>query len=287
MKLIYISFPLNYSFKYNKKKVDKYCKYVYERRFLPITPINIIEQLERISFNKTQIFNKRLELIKRCDELWIFDNEHTSNMIDDIKVAKTSNIAVVYIDFEGKENICNDMEFYQSKLEDAKRLYNYQNYLKEINDLIYSGDLYKIDYDFGIDLESRVKADNTLLEAQKRYLINKLYSYPLTFDYLDKGYRYIWNLNNNTRNGTLYIRTMYYIKFLEWGDKKINLMRKMFNFVKKDKVILEHIKKSIVESLYYEILGQSELERHPKSFMLKQIYKYEDMYDLVEVFLNN
>lgn len=287
MKLIYISFPLNYSFKYNKEKVDKYCKYVYERRFLPITPINIIEQLERISFNKTQIFNKRLELIKRCDELWIFDNEHTSNMIDDIKVAKTSNIAVVYIDFEGKENICNDMEFYQSKLEDAKRLYNYQNYLKEINDLIYSGDLYKIDYDFGIDLESRVKADNTLLEAQKRYLINKLYSYPLTFDYLDKGYRYIWNLNNNTRNGTLYIRTMYYIKFLEWGDKKINLMRKMFNFVKKDKVILEHIKKSIVESLYYEILGQSELERHPKSFMLKQIYKYEDMYDLVEVFLNN
>ncbi|SHH59645.1 DUF7768 domain-containing protein [Sporanaerobacter acetigenes] len=287
MKLIYVSFPLSDNSKYNKENVDKYCKYALEQRCLPVTPIAIIEQLERVSDGKDQIFNKRLELIKRCDELWFFEKEYTSNMINEIQVAKSLNIAVRYIDFEGKSDKSNVLENYQSKYEKAKRVYNYQKYLKGVNDLLYSGDLYKIDYSFKSYLEGRIEDDDILSETQKKYLSNKLHSYPFTFDYLDKGYRYIWNLNNDIRNDTLYVRTMYFIKFLEWGDKKVSLMKKMFNFIRNDKAISEHRKRKIVEDLYYEIVKQSELEKHPKNFMLKEIYKYEDIHDLLEAFLED
>ncbi|WP_143598507.1 hypothetical protein [Tissierella sp. P1] len=51
----------------------------------------------------------------------------------------------------------------------------------------------------------------------------------------------------------MYIRTMYYIKSLEMGNRKMFLMEKMFKSIKHDKLIIEHRKQDIIEKLYRDL----------------------------------
>ncbi|WIV11124.1 hypothetical protein [Proteiniborus sp. MB09-C3] len=271
MKLIYISFPLD-DRKISKEQIDKYCKYVIDKRFLPITSKCIVEQLEKIYDNKHEILDKRLELVKRCDEVWTFQEEVRYNMVDEVKIAKISNIPVRYIELK-------------REISKYGNLYQYKKRLQEVNNLLYSRDI-DIGYSILTDcLEWEIEIDKGLSRIQKKYLISRVKSDPLTFYDLSNGYRYVWNLNNNLRNRSLYILTMRYIQYLKWGNRKINLMKKMFYFIKRDNSILGHTKEWIIKKLYYEIIKQAEIENHSKSHILGQIYKFEDIHDLVEMFL--
>lgn len=164
----------------------------------------------------------------------------------------------------------------------------YNKWLMMVNNLLYSGDLYI--NSFGIKkyisyLEFNIKEDNLLSDIQKDYLLGKLNSKPLTSYYLQMGYRNIWNLNNNIRDSEVYMATMYYIKFMEWGNKKVNLLKKMFIFVKQDNIISDNLKKMIFCKIYYEIQKQAEIEKHNNRHILYQINKDEDIHDLLEAFL--
>lgn len=239
MKLVYITFPLG-TRNIDEVKVDKYCKYAVDRGFLPITSTLVIKQLEKVCGNRNEYLNKRLELVKRCDEVWIFQDEILYNMVDEIRIAKLFNIPIRYIELKRKIN-------------KEEKLFKYKKSLKKVNDILYSGDIYRLRNDFINNLEFEIEVEEDLSEIQKEYLIGKLNSYPLTFGYLDNGYRYIWNLNNNLRNYSLYIRTMYYIKSLEMGNRKMFLMEKMFKSIKHDKLIIEHRKQDIIEKLYRDL----------------------------------
>lgn len=233
MKLVYISFPLN-NRKINEDKVDEYYRYVIDSGFLPIEPRLIIEKFKRNY--KNSYINKRLELLKRCDQMWIFQKDIVSNMVDEIKMAELLKIPIRYIELKKDASI-------------DKQLYKYKKMLKKINTLIYSEDLYKLNSGFIDELEFKIEVDEDLSEIQKRYLIKKLDSYPLTFGYLDKGYKYIWNLNNNIRSYSLYIRTMYYISSLESINKKKLLIERMLKFIEYDKIISKHRKQNVIERL--------------------------------------
>ncbi|OZV13531.1 hypothetical protein CIW83_03015 [Tissierella sp. P1] len=103
MKLVYITFPLG-TRNIDEVKVDKYCKYAVDRGFLPITLTLVIKQLEKVCGNRNEYLNKRLELVKRCDEVWIFQDEILYNMVDEIRIAKLFNIPIRYIELKRKIN---------------------------------------------------------------------------------------------------------------------------------------------------------------------------------------
>lgn len=83
--------------------------------------------------------------------------------------------------------------------------------------------------------------------------------------YLNKGYRDLCNM--------------------KWGRKKLKLMKKIFSFVKYNDSISEDKKEQIIQSLFNEIQKRAETKKHSKRFLLYQINRYEDIYDLVKVFL--
>ncbi|OZV13493.1 hypothetical protein CIW83_02810 [Tissierella sp. P1] len=85
--------------------------------------------------------------------------------------------------------------------------------------------------------------------------------------YLDKGYRDLCNM--------------------KWGRKKIRLMREIFSFVKYNDSISEDKKEQIIRYLFHEIQKRAEAKKHSKRFLLYQINRYEDIYDLVKVFLDS
>lgn len=74
---------------------------------------------------------------------------------------------------------------------------------------------------------------------------------------------------------------------MKWGRKKIKLMREIFSFVKYNDSISEDKKEQIIRYLFHEIQRQAEAKKHSKRFFLYQINRYEDIYDLVKVFLED
>ena len=231
MKLIYISFPIHYnSYKYDEEEADKYCKYILENGFLPITCIGLTKQLERISVNKIDSLNKRLELIKRCDELWYFTKE-TANiyMMEDITIAKSLNIPVKYI---SSENLVGKyINPYKDKYEEIRSLYNYKEYLNEVNRLIYSGEIYKNSDGFQSEVEVKIREDETLSKVQKRYLIIKISSY----EHSTLFHNYTWKLNHYLRKATYAYRyTMDNILQITDIEKKTRLVNKLYESLKYD-----------------------------------------------------
>lgn len=273
MKVVYISFPLNI----DENLMNKYYRYVLESGYIPINPISIIKQIQKNLDDEYSAINKRLEIIKRCDEIWIFQKEAKDNMIKDIQIAKLSNIPIRHISIKEENN-------------KNLQMYKYKERLKEVNNFLYSGGRYmnyRQAFNYTSSLESSIEKDRDLSQVQRRYLLSKLYLEHSMFYYISDGYRFIWNLNNNIRSHSLYIIAMRYIRYLEWGNKKINLMKKMFDFVKYDKSILEYTKEWVVERIFLEIQNQAKKEEHSNQDLLDLIYKYEDTFDLVEVFLKD
>ena len=98
-KIIFVSSPFSGNVERNIIKAREYCRYVVDRNHIPLAPhllfpqfmddSNIEERSKAIGFN--------LELLKLCDEVWIFGDTISNGMEKEIEFAKRIDKTIKYI----------------------------------------------------------------------------------------------------------------------------------------------------------------------------------------------
>lgn len=96
MKLVYICSPYHGDIEQNRQNAVKYCKYAAQMGVIPLAPHTIFTQyLDDNVPSKRKIGLKMgLELLKRCDELWVFDSKISKGMEQEIIQAKIEQIPI-------------------------------------------------------------------------------------------------------------------------------------------------------------------------------------------------
>lgn len=97
MKKVFICSPLKGNLKENIRKAKLYCKYVIACGYLPIAPhVYFTSFLNDTDPNEREMGMKLgLELLKDCDELWIFGNRITDGMKAETLLASQLEIKII------------------------------------------------------------------------------------------------------------------------------------------------------------------------------------------------
>lgn len=99
MKLVYICSPLRGEIEENIKKAHKYCEYAAGCDVIPLAPHTIFTAYldDTIKEQREQGLKMGLELLKRCDEIWVCGDEVSQGMQGEIDLATKLNIPTVYV----------------------------------------------------------------------------------------------------------------------------------------------------------------------------------------------
>ena len=105
MKLVYICSPYRGDKEKNTERVRQYCRMADIYSCLPIAPhLFFTTYLNDDSFmDRTSGMLMGLELLKYCSEVWIFCNELSEGMIQEIKKARELNIPLKFYNTEMEE----------------------------------------------------------------------------------------------------------------------------------------------------------------------------------------
>jgi len=99
MKLVYICSPLRGNIEKNMKKAIAYCACAARQGVIPIAPHTTFTLYlqDNIDAQRQQGLNMGLELLKRCDELWVCGDTVSQGMKGEISQAKEQNIPTRYL----------------------------------------------------------------------------------------------------------------------------------------------------------------------------------------------
>jgi len=99
MKIVYICSPLRGNLEGNIKKAIDYCSYAESQGVVPLAPHTIFTQFlnDTIPEQREKGLKLGLELLKRCDELWVCGNVISQGMKDEVEEARQQNIPTRYI----------------------------------------------------------------------------------------------------------------------------------------------------------------------------------------------
>ncbi len=99
MKMVYICSPLRGDPEGNIKKAIEYCSYASEQGVIPLAPHTIFTQFlnDDIAQQRQKGLSLGLELLKRCDELWVCGGVISEGMNAEIETAKQLNISTRHI----------------------------------------------------------------------------------------------------------------------------------------------------------------------------------------------
>jgi hypothetical protein len=99
LKLVYICSPLRGEIEENIKKAHKYCEYAAGCDVIPLAPHTIFTAYldDTIKEQREQGLKMGLELLKRCDEIWVCGDEVSQGMQGEIDLATKLNIPTVYV----------------------------------------------------------------------------------------------------------------------------------------------------------------------------------------------
>ncbi len=99
MKLVYICSPLRGNIEKNMKKAIAYCACAARQGVIPIAPHTTFTLYlqDNIDAQRQQGLNMGLELLKRCDELWVCGDTVSQGMKGEIAQAKEQSIATRYL----------------------------------------------------------------------------------------------------------------------------------------------------------------------------------------------
>ena len=102
MRLVYICSPLRGDMEANKKRADEYCAYAASCGVVPLAPHTIFTRYldENIPEQRKQGLDMGLELLKRCDDLWVMGSEISEGMKAEIEFAKEEQMPILYISDE-------------------------------------------------------------------------------------------------------------------------------------------------------------------------------------------
>lgn len=100
MKKVYICSPLRGDIEANIARARDYCREaILFHNVIPIAPhIYFTEFLDdRVKAERSLGMKGGIELLRYCDELWVFGATHTEGMNEEIKLAKALNIPIFNI----------------------------------------------------------------------------------------------------------------------------------------------------------------------------------------------
>ena len=98
MKRVYICSPLGKDIKENLRKVRRYTKYALTCGTAPVVPHFYAECLDDSNPKEREIGKTAgLSLLWFCDEMWIFGNEITEGMANEIRFCENFKIPVCRI----------------------------------------------------------------------------------------------------------------------------------------------------------------------------------------------
>lgn len=101
-KLIYVASPLRGNYEKNMAKARQYCKYVANRGHIPYAPHLLFTQFmdDTIPEERAAGIAMGKEMLKRCDELWVFGEVISEGMASEIELAKELGIPIRSISTE-------------------------------------------------------------------------------------------------------------------------------------------------------------------------------------------
>lgn len=99
MKKVYICSPSNGENEANIENIKDYCREaILFHNVIPIAPqIYFMQFLENTKSERNLGAKGGIELLRYCDELWIFGATRTDRMNEEIKLAKALNIPIFNI----------------------------------------------------------------------------------------------------------------------------------------------------------------------------------------------
>lgn len=99
MRLVYICSPLRGEVDQNIKRAHEYCAYAADCGMIPLAPHTIfthyLDDLRPEQRERGLIMG--LELLKRCDEIWVMGSMVSEGMRGEIALAKEENIPLLYV----------------------------------------------------------------------------------------------------------------------------------------------------------------------------------------------
>lgn len=107
MKLVYVCSPLKGEIETNLRRAAGYCRFAVKQGVLPLAPhLNFAGFLDDgISEERQKGLSMGLELLKHCDEVWVFGSRISQGMEAEIKVAEELNIPVQYFNEKCEEQL--------------------------------------------------------------------------------------------------------------------------------------------------------------------------------------
>lgn len=98
MKLIYICSPYRGDTEYNAAKARGYCRFACRHEVVPIAPHLMYPQFldDDIPEEREEGICLGMELLKRCDELWVFGDRISEGMRVEIEAAEQNGIKIRY-----------------------------------------------------------------------------------------------------------------------------------------------------------------------------------------------
>ena len=96
MKLVYIASPYAGDIPNNVERAKRYCKQALEQGVIPIAPHLLYPQFLKDSDPAERSLGLRagLELLVRCDEMWVFGGEISPGMSREIQFAQGRGIPI-------------------------------------------------------------------------------------------------------------------------------------------------------------------------------------------------
>ena len=105
MKVVYIASPLAGDIEGNIERALGYCRLAAEQDVVPVAPHTIFTQFlaDTNPLERKQGMKMGFEMLKRCDELWVFGENITAGMRSEITIAAKHGIPIRYFDTDGNE----------------------------------------------------------------------------------------------------------------------------------------------------------------------------------------
>jgi len=98
MKFIYICSPLKGDIERNIRKANGYCRFAVKKSVVPLAPHTMFTGFldDTIPEEREAGLSLGLEILKRCNEMWVFGNRISEGMLAEMEVAKELNIPIRY-----------------------------------------------------------------------------------------------------------------------------------------------------------------------------------------------
>lgn len=99
MRLVYVCSPLRGDIEKNIQRAHEYCAYAADCGTIPLAPHTIFTHYldDQRPEQRERGLNMGLELLKRCDEIWVMGSVFSAGMLGEIAFAKAEDIPTLYV----------------------------------------------------------------------------------------------------------------------------------------------------------------------------------------------